>query len=90
MADCCKNDAVALLVEHDTFGAEQEYIQTESELIIGLFNPNHITFPHLPFDTKRLTEYPRNNITQLPTSQYYIFCILACEFYFDHPMVYER
>ena len=42
------------------------------------------------FDSERLTEYPHNNITQLPTSQYYIFCILACEFYFDHPMVYER
>jgi len=51
MANCCKNDAVALLVEHDTFGAEQEYIQTASKLIIGLFNPNRIAFPHLPFDS---------------------------------------
>ena len=44
MADCCKNDAVALLVEQDAFGAEWEYIQMATELIIKLFNPNQITF----------------------------------------------
>ena len=39
-----KNDAVVLLVEQDAFGAEQEYIQMATELIIKHFNPNYITF----------------------------------------------
>lgn len=44
MADCCKNDAVALLVEQDAFRAEREYIQMATELVIDLFNPNLISF----------------------------------------------
>ena len=42
MADCCKNDAVAHLDEQDAFGAEQEYIQMATELIIKLFNPTNL------------------------------------------------
>ena len=37
-------DAVAHLDEQDAFGAEREYIQMATELIIKLFNPNLISF----------------------------------------------
>ena len=35
-------------VEQDAFQVEHEYIQTTTQSIIALFNPNHIPFPCPP------------------------------------------